>query len=333
LKLSVVIPVHNEEGNILPLYHELLAVLKKTATDYEIIFVEDGSSDFSFQKIKELAALDIHIKYICFSKNFGHQIAVFAGLEKASGDAIVIMDADLQDPPQLIEQMYRKFMEGYDVVFAQRISRGNETWLKLASAKIFYRFINKLSDVYIPEDTGDYRIISKKVKDIVCSMPEHNKFLRGQIAWSGFKQTGIPFERQGRHSGKTNYSYAKMFKFAYDGIVAFSNTPLRLATFLGFAVSVFAFVVIIYTFYQKYMNNNTVRGWSSIMTSVLFLGGVQLICLGIIGEYIGRILDNVKNRPPYIIKETNSLPSTGDSPPLSDNIFANTVDGGLKTKK
>lgn len=305
MKISVVIPVHNEEGNILPLFHALTSVLKKITNSFELVFVDDGSTDQSLTHIKILAEQHQTTKYISLSKNFGHQVAVFAGLQYASGDAIVIIDADLQDPPELIEQLFVKFSEGYDVVFAQRTYRKDETWLKLTSAKLFYRFINKLSDVYIPEDTGDYRIISKKVKDIICSMPEHNIFLRGQIAWAGFKQIGVPFERAGRHSGKTNYSYTKMFKFAYDGIVSFSNTPLRIATYLGFIVSIFAFVIIIYSLYQKYVNDNTVQGWSSTIISILFLGGVQLICLGIIGEYISRILDNVKNRPKYIIDETN----------------------------
>ena len=305
LKISVVIPVHNEEGNIFPLYQELLNTIQKIGTAYEFIYIDDGSTDLSYRNIQILAEQDKNVKYIHFSKNFGHQNAVFAGLEKSNGDAIVIIDADLQDPPQLIEKLYQKFIEGYEVVFAQRTYRSDETWLKLASAKLFYRFINKLSDVYIPEDTGDYRMISKKVKDVICSMPEQNKFIRGQIAWAGFKQVGVPFERQGRRSGKTNYSYSQMFKFAYDGIVSFSNRPLHLATYVGFLISLTAFAVIIYSVYQKYWNNNTVQGWTSIMLSVLFLGGVQLICLGIIGEYIGRILDNVKDRPNYVIKESN----------------------------
>lgn len=305
LKISVVIPVHNEEGNVFPLYQELLTTIQKIGSTYEFLYIDDGSTDLSYKNIQILAEQDKNVKYIHFSKNFGHQNAVFAGLEKSSGDAIVIIDADLQDPPQLIEKLYEKFIEGYEVVFAQRTYRSDETWLKLTSAKLFYRFINKLSDVYIPEDTGDYRMISKKVKDVICSMPEQNKFIRGQIAWAGFKQIGVPFERKGRRSGKTNYSYAQMFKFAYDGIVSFSNRPLHLATYAGFLISLTAFAVIIYSVYQKYWNNNTVQGWTSIMLSVLFLGGVQLICLGIIGEYIGRILDNVKDRPNYVIKESN----------------------------
>jgi glycosyltransferase involved in cell wall biosynthesis len=307
MKISVVVPVHNEEGNILPLFNELSNTLDKLEKSYEIVFVNDGSTDNSLSNIKILSDKNSHVKYIDFSKNFGHQIAVYAGLQNAIGEAIVIIDADLQDPPSLIADMYGKFLTGYDVVYAQRTYRKDETWLKLFTAKSFYRFINQLSDVYIPIDTGDYRIISKKVKDVICSMPEHNKFLRGQIAWAGFNQTSVPYMRLGRHSGSTNYSYAKMFKFAYDGIVSFSNTPLRLATYLGFAVSLFAFALIIYTLYQKYMNQNTIQGWSSIMLSVLFLGGIQLICIGIIGEYIARILDNVKNRPKYIVKESNII--------------------------
>ncbi|QQR98638.1 MAG: glycosyltransferase family 2 protein [Sphingobacteriales bacterium] len=305
MEISVVVPVHNEEGNIIPLHQELCDVLRNIEVEFEIVFVNDGSTDQSINIIKELATQHSYIKYLDFSKNFGHQLSVFAGLEYATGNYIVIIDADLQDPPALIKNLYHKIKEGYDVVYAQRTYRKDETWLKLFTAKSFYRFINQMSDVYIPVDTGDYRIITQQIRDVICSMPEHNKFLRGQIAWAGFKQTGVPYERMGRHSGSTNYSYAKMFQFAYDGIVSFSNTPLRLATYLGFAVSLFAFVIIIYTLYQKYANQNTIQGWSSIMLSVLFLGGIQLICIGIIGEYIARILDNVKNRPQYIVKESN----------------------------
>lgn len=306
MEISVVVPVHNEEGNILLLHQELCLVLQQLNVDYEIIFVNDGSTDQSIKIIKQLATEHLPVKYIDFSKNFGHQLSVFAGLEHTIGNYIVIIDADLQDPPSLISALYKKIKEGYDVVYAQRTYREDETWLKLFTAKSFYRFINQLSDVYIPIDTGDYRIITKQVKNIICNMPEHNKFLRGQIAWTGFNQVGVPYERMGRHSGTTNYTYSKMFKFAYDGIVSFSNTPLRLATYLGFAVSFFAFILIVYTLYQKYMNQNTIQGWSSIMMSVLFLGGIQLICIGIIGEYIARILDNVKNRPHYIIRESNT---------------------------
>lgn len=301
----MVIPVFNEETNLPVLYERLVNSVTSISNEYELIFVNDGSKDNSLNVIKALSLKNPQVKYIDFSKNFGHQLAVFAGLENAKGDAIVIIDADLQDPPELIKELYVKMKEGYDVVYAQREQRAGESWHKLLTAKLFYRFINKLSDVAIPMDTGDYRIISKKINAIIVSMPERNKFLRGQIAWAGFNQTSVTYKRDERYAGKTNYSYSKMFAFAFDGITAFSNLPLRLATYMGFVVSLVSFFVILYTLYQKYINGNVVQGWSSLMVSVLFIGGVQLICLGIIGEYLGRIMDNVKQRPIYLVRESN----------------------------
>lgn len=305
MDISVIVPVFNEESNIMVLHERLMNTITSITNDYEIIFVNDGSKDNSISVIKTLATKFTQIKYIDFSKNFGHQLAVFAGLEHAKGNAVVIIDADLQDPPELIIELYNKMQLGFDVVYAQREQRVGESWHKLLTAKLFYRFINKLSDVAIPLDTGDFRIISKKIKDIIISMPERNKFLRGQIAWVGFNQTSVSYKRDERYSGETNYSYSKMFTFAFDGITSFSNLPLRLATYLGFLVSLISFFIILYTLYQKYINNNVVQGWSSLMVSILFIGGVQLICLGIIGEYLGRIMDNVKQRPLYIVKESN----------------------------
>jgi len=303
--ISVVIPVFNEESNLPVLYERLVNSVTSISNDYELIFVNDGSKDNSLNIIKELSLKNPQVKYIDFSKNFGHQLAVFAGLENAKGDTIVIIDADLQDPPELIKELYSKMKEGYDVVYAQREQRVGESWHKLMTAKLFYRFINRLSEVSIPLDTGDFRIISKKINDIIVSMPERNKFLRGQIAWAGFNQTFVSYNREERYAGKTNYSYSKMFSFAFDGITAFSNLPLRLATYLGFAVSLISFFFILYTLYQKYFKHDVVQGWSSLMVSILFIGGVQLICLGIIGEYLGRIMDNVKQRPLYIVRESN----------------------------
>ncbi len=305
MDISVVIPVFNEESNLPVLYERLVNSVTSISNDYELIFVNDGSKDNSLNIIKELSLKNPQVKYIDFSKNFGHQLAVFAGLENAKGDTIVIIDADLQDPPELIKELYSKMKEGYDVVYAQREQRVGESWHKLMTAKLFYRFINRLSEVSIPLDTGDFRIISKKINDIIVSMPERNKFLRGQIAWTGFNQTFVSYNREERYAGKTNYSYSKMFSFAFDGITAFSNLPLRLATYLGFAVSLISFFFILYTLYQKYFKHDVVQGWSSLMVSILFIGGVQLICLGIIGEYLGRIMDNVKQRPLYIVRESN----------------------------
>ena len=305
MDISVVVPVFNEESNLPVLHERLVNAITSITNNYEIIFVNDGSKDNSLTVIKTLAQQFSQIKFIDFSKNFGHQLAVFAGLEHAKGNAIVIIDADLQDPPELIIELYNKMQSGFDVVYAQREQRVGESWHKLLTAKLFYRFINRLSEVPIPLDTGDYRIITKKIKDIIVSMPEHNKFLRGQIAWTGFHQSSVLYKRNERLAGTTNYSYSKMFSFAFDGITAFSNLPLRLATYMGFLVSFISFIVILYTLYQKYIKADTVQGWSSLMVSILFIGGVQLICLGIIGEYLGRIMDNVKQRPLYIVRETN----------------------------
>jgi len=303
--ISVVIPVFNEEQNLLLLYSRLVNAVTSISNEYELIFVNDGSKDNSLTVIKGLAQEYPQVKYIDFSKNFGHQLAVFAGLEHAKGESIVIIDADLQDPPELIKDLHAKLRQGYEVVYAQREQRAGESWHKLMTAKLFYRFINRLSEVPIPMDTGDFRIFTKKINEIVVSMPERNKFLRGQIAWTGFNQTSVCYKREERYSGSTNYSYSKMFSFAFDGITAFSNLPLRLATYMGFLVSFVSFLVILYTLYQKYIIHDTVQGWSSLMVSILFIGGVQLVCLGIIGEYLGRIMDNVKQRPLYIVREKN----------------------------
>lgn len=305
MDISVVIPVFNEEKSLTVLYDRLVNTLADISNEYELIFVNDGSKDNSLEIIKSFAAKNAQVKYIDFSKNFGHQLAVFAGLEHAKGNAIVIIDADMQDPPELIKNLYEKLQQGYDVVYAQREHREGESWHKLMTAKWFYRIINQLSDVTIPMDTGDFRIFSKRINDIIISMPERNKFLRGQIAWTGFNQTFILYKREERYAGNTNYSYSKMFSFAFDGITSFSNLPLRMATFFGFIVSLISFFFILYTLYQKYIKHDTVQGWSSLMVSILFIGGVQLICLGIIGEYLGRIMDNVKQRPLYIVRDTN----------------------------
>ena len=305
MDISVIIPVYNEAQNLKVLYERLVNSVTAISNSYEFIFVNDGSKDDSLSILKSFAQQNSQVRYIDFSKNFGHQLAVFAGLEHAKGNAIVIIDADLQDPPELIKDLYTKLQQGYDVVYAQREHRAGESWHKLVTAKLFYRLINHLSEVSIPMDTGDFRIFTKRINEIIISMPERNKFLRGQIAWTGFNQSSVLYKREERFSGKTNYSYSKMIAFAFDGITSFSNLPLRMATYFGFIVSLISFFFILYTFYQKYINHDTVQGWSSLMVSILFIGGVQLLCLGIIGEYLGRIMDNVKQRPLYIVRESN----------------------------
>ncbi|MCC6385167.1 MAG: glycosyltransferase family 2 protein [Bacteroidia bacterium] len=301
--ISVVIPIYNESGNIQSLYERLTSVIKRITADYELLFVNDGSRDDSLQLIKELAGKDSAVGYIDFSRNFGHQIAVTAGLDHCKGDAVVIIDADLQDPPELIAALYQKMNEGFEVVYARRKDRKGESWMKRTTAKYFYRILASITSINIPLDTGDFRIMHRNIVNILKQMPEQQKFLRGQISWVGFNQTFIEYDRDVRNSGETGYTYKKMIRFALDGITSFSTLPLKFASALGFFVSVAAFIISLYVLYSKFILSNVVPGWASLMLVVLFLGGVQLICIGIIGEYISRISANVRNRPLYVIKE------------------------------
>lgn len=302
-EISIVAPVYNEEANIAFLYERLSSTLKEVA--YEIIFVNDGSADLSLLKIKELAAQHAHVKYISFSRNFGHQLAVFAGLQKASGSYVVIIDADLQDPPELIHPMLSKAKEGYDVVYAKRLSRKGETFFKKITAKIFYRMMSSMTSIDIPLDTGDFRIITQRVCSIVSSMPEKNKFLRGQISWIGFKQTFVEYERDPRLYGQTGYTFKKMFNFAIDGLTAFSNFPIRLVTYIGLSMALLSIVAVFYALYSKFIIGETIKGWTSTFILFTLIGGTQLFCMGIIGEYISRIMNNVLQRPDYLVSETN----------------------------
>ncbi|MEL6922763.1 MAG: glycosyltransferase family 2 protein [Bacteroidota bacterium] len=303
--ISVIIPIYNEADNIDALYQRLQKVLKGLGKQYELIFVNDGSTDQSMSLIKGLASNDTTIKYIDFSRNFGHQVAVTAGLDKAYGKAVVIIDADLQDPPELIVRLYEKMQEGYQVVYARRKKRAGEGWLKRATAKVFYRLLSKITAISIPVDTGDFRIIDQQIVQILRQMPEKNKFLRGQISWIGFRQTYIEYERQERAAGTTGYTYRKMLHFAMDGITGFSDFPLKVVTYFGLVVSAFAFVVTMYTLYSRFILKDYVQGWTSLMISILFIGGVQMIAIGIIGEYLSRMNNNVRNRPLYIVKDSN----------------------------
>jgi dolichol-phosphate mannosyltransferase len=305
MKLSIVIPIFNEEENIDSLINRLRTVVAQMQISCEYIFVNDGSKDHSFQLIKNLALADPAIKYIDFSRNFGHQIAVSAGLDLAAGDRVAIIDADLQDPPELIIEMFAKMDQGYEVVYAKRNNRNGESWLKKFTAKVFYRILKSITSVKIPVDTGDFRIIDRKVVNVLNQMPEHNKFLRGQISWIGFKQTYVEYDRKVRQAGSTGYTYKKMIRLALDGITSFSNFPLKVASICGFVVSGIAFMVMIYALYSRYISKDYVEGWTSTIISVLFLGGIQLISIGIIGEYISRLSENARNRPLYIINETN----------------------------
>lgn len=303
--LSVVVPVYNEEKSIQLMYNRVKAAVNPITTNFELIFVNDGSRDNSFLELKRLASTDSRVKYIHFSRNFGHQIAVTAGLDKSLGEAVIIIDGDLQDPPEVIPQMMAKHKEGYEVVYGQRAKRKGESWFKKVTAKYFYRTLKSITNVEIPVDTGDFRLIDRKIVDLLKQMPEQNKFLRGQIAWLGFRQTHVLFERDERQFGETGYPFSKMLKFALDGITGFSDVPLQLVTKMGIVISFFSFLVILYAIFSHFVLEQTITGWTSLIISSMFIGGVQLISIGIIGEYISRINKNVQNRPLYIIDETN----------------------------
>ena len=301
--LSIVIPVYNEERNLPILFERLNHVLQKMQVSAELIFVNDGSTDESLQLLKSMASSNSLVSYISLSRNFGHQVAVSAGLDAATGKAVVVMDADLQDPPELISDLYAKMQEGFEVVYGRRIYRKGESYLKKATAKAFYRLLSRITHVSIPLDAGDFRIMDAKVVRVLKQMPERNKFLRGQVAWVGFRQTWINYVREQRYEGKSGYTYLKLLRLAFDGITSFSDFPLKMASMLGFIVSGGAFLLMIYTLLARLVFNDYVEGWASIILSVLFLGGVQLICLGIAGEYLARVFNNVQGRPLYVVDE------------------------------
>ena len=303
--LSIIIPIYNEAGNIQMLFERLSSVIREMHVDVEYVFVNDGSRDNSMELIKGLVGTNPEVRYLDFSRNFGHQIAVAAGLDYCTGNCAVIIDADLQDPPELIMELYNKWKQGFEVVYAKRRSREGESFLKKFTAKLFYRTLKRITSIKIPVDTGDFRIIDRKVINVLKKMPEQQKFLRGQISWIGFRQTYIEYDRDERHSGTSGYTYKKMLRFALDGITSFSNLPLRFATITGFVVSGIAFFFILYALYERLITRNYVPGWASLMLAVLFIGGVQLISIGIIGEYISRMSSNIRNRPMYILRETN----------------------------
>jgi len=303
--LSVIIPIYNEEGNIHKLFDRLSAVIAKLNLQSELIFVNDGSKDQSIILIKELAKTQSNVHYIDFARNFGHQVAVSAGLDHCTGKSVVIIDADLQDPPELIYDLYQKWQEGFEVVYAKRRARDGESFLKKFTARTFYRMLKKITSINIPVDTGDFRLIDRKIVEVLKQMPEQQKFLRGQISWIGFRQTFVEYDRDARYAGKTGYTYKKMIRLALDGITSFSNLPLKFATLAGFFVSGIAFVMILYALYSRFITKDYVPGWTSLMLAVLFIGGVQLICIGIIGEYISRLSSNVRSRPLYIVNEKN----------------------------
>ena len=300
--LSIIVPAYNEEGNIEPLVERLVNTVSKHK--YEIIFINDSSTDSTEEKIKDAMANNKNIKLISLVRNFHHQIAITAGYHHAKGDAVVTIDADLQDPPELIAEMISRWQDGSDVVYALRSIR-NESFFKTFSASLFYRLIDGLSDTDIPQNVGDYRLIDKKVAATLNSMPEKARFIRGLVAWGGFKTSFVTFERNERTAGKSHYPFKKMLNLALDGGVSFSTRPLRFASYIGFAAAGLGLIGIMYALYRRFFlpPESWVEGWTATFVAIMFFGGVQLLTIGIIGEYIGRIYAQLQGRPDYLIKE------------------------------
>lgn len=302
-KISVVVPMYYEEDVVDECYKRLTNVLKTLENyEYEIIFVNDGSKDKTLFLLEQIAKKDENIKILSFSRNFGHQAAVTAGLKEVTGDAVIIIDADLQDPPETICDMIKLWEQGYEVIYGKRKIRKGESAFKLLTAKMFYKTLNILSDVEIPKDTGDFRLVDRKVVYTINQMPEHNKFLRGLFSWVGYKQTAFEYERKERFAGKTKYPLRKMLKLASDGIIGFSTKPLKMVDFIGILSIIISIAILIYALISYAFNlNNLSAGWISIMVTVTFFAGVQLLSIWVMSEYIGRIYDESKNRPQYII--------------------------------
>ncbi len=309
---SIVVPVYNEQETLGELHNRLSQLMDRLDGPCELILVNDGSDDDSHRIIADLARNDRRVKVIDLSRNFGHQLAVTAGMDYASGQAVIIMDADLQDPPEVTLEMAAKWREGYEVVYAVREHRQGESWFKRASAAVFYRILRKLTKTDIPVDTGDFRLVDRKALRSVCRMPENHRFLRGMFAWIGYRQTGVMFRRPERYAGVTKYPLRKMIKLAADGILGFSNEPLRLGIKLGFLVAGAAMLYGLVMAALKMMGViPTVSGWTSLMVVITFLGGIQLIVIGIIGEYLGRVYDEVRRRPLYIVRDTHGFAEPG----------------------
>ncbi|MDJ0754699.1 MAG: glycosyltransferase family 2 protein [Ardenticatenaceae bacterium] len=304
--ISIIAPVYNEEKVLPELYRRIVAVMVSADEPWELLLINDGSKDQSAEVIAQLHNQDNRVRGLSFSRNFGFQEAVTAGLDYARGDAVVLTDADLQDPPELIPEMIAKWREGYDVVYGVRSVREGETWFKKMTAKAFYRLIHRITSVNIPLDTGDFRLMDRRVVDAIRGMRERNRFLRGMVPWVGFKQIGVPYVRQARYAGTSKFeSVGQMLPFAINAITSFSYLPLRLATYLGFIVASLSAVAIVLVVLIRLMTPSVaLEGQATTLTMVLFLGGIQLICLGIIGEYLGRIYDEVKGRPLYLIDQT-----------------------------
>lgn len=299
--LTILVPVFNE-AETLPAFHRRLAtVLDGLDLAADLLYVDDGSTDASRAAIAALREQDARVALLALSRNFGKEIAMAAGLDHAKGDAVVIIDADLQDPPELIPQLVAKWHEGYDVVYATRTDRDGESWLKKATAHAFYRVIHHAATFEIPRDTGDFRLLSRRAVEALRRLPEQHRFMKGLFTWIGFRQTGIPYHREPRHAGQTKWNYWRLWNFALEGITSFTTAPLRLATYLGFLIALLAFAYGLWIVLGTLLHGNPVAGYPSLMAVVLFLGGIQLLFIGILGEYIGRMFDESKRRPLYLI--------------------------------
>lgn len=301
--LSIIIPVYNEEKNIAPLLKRLHPVINDY--QYEVIFIDDGSSDKTTSVLKRYTSSDSRIKHVSFLRNFGHQMALMCGYRSAKGDCVISLDADLQDPPEVIPKLIEKWRKGAKIIYAKREKRDVDNWFKKFTANFFYKFINFLSDTPIPKDVGDFRLLDKEVVNFLNGLPEQSRFLRGLVSWSGYKQDYVYFKREKRLTGETHYTLSKMFNFALEGITSFSTKPLRMAIYLGFFTSAFSIFVIVYKSIQHFilLQGDWLPGWASLFFSIVFLGGIQLITIGIIGEYVGKIYQEVQKRPQYLIKE------------------------------
>lgn len=317
--LSVVIPIWNEEKVIPEMYKRVCQTMEQTGASWELICVSDGSRDRSVELLTELNGKDGRVKVIEFSRNFGHQIAITAGADFAEGDAVIVMDADLQDPPEVVLEMVKKWREGYEVVYAVRSKREGETWFKLMTASLFYRLLQRITDINIPLDTGDFRLMDRKVVLTMRRLREKHRFMRGLSSWVGFKQIGVEYERAARFAGETKYPLRKMLKLANNAITGFSYLPLQLATYAGFLFAGLSLLGILITIVLRLSGSSAFLGQATTLVSVLFLGGIQLIFLGIIGEYLGRIYDEVKDRPLYVITRAYGFLDASD--PAPDHRF------------
>jgi glycosyltransferase involved in cell wall biosynthesis len=307
--VSLVVPVFNEQEVIRTFYERATQALRALQGHaYELIFIDDGSRDGSYEQLAAFAATDPCVRVLKFSRNFGHQIAISAGIDHAAGDCVVVIDADLQDPPEVVAAMVEQWQQGFDVVYGVRSDRAGETRIKLWTASTFYKLLGRLTNIHIPANVGDFRLMSRRVVDQVKNLREKDRFVRGLVSWVGFRQTGVVYRRDARYAGVTKYPFRKMLKFSFDGITSFSTVPLKLATWMGSATAVVAFLYLISVFVQKLLGY-TVEGWATIMVAMLFMGSVQLICLGILGEYLGRVFNEVKPRPMYVIEEVLSSKS------------------------